>query len=166
MSDRFFLPGIFLMNRMRKKPIINNYIVYLGLSYATVLLIPLLIIVTGVSTMLYLYKEQIKEADLDKLVHCVQMIDDELISMTYRVTQVAQNADIRTMAELDKIESSNILQYKEGISALQNIINYATPGLQNDLYIYCNKADTVIYDSTLYRTGLFEKYLEIGRAHV
>ncbi|SOY28680.1 HTH-type transcriptional regulator YesS [Acetatifactor muris] len=160
MSDRFFLPGIFLMNRMRKKPIINNYIVYLGLSYATVLLIPLLIIVTGVSTMLYLYKEQIKEADLDKLVHCVQMIDDELISMTYRVTQVAQNADIRTMAELDKIESSNILQYKEGISALQNIINYATPGLQNDLYIYCNKADTVIYDSTLYRTGLFEKYLE------
>ena len=141
------------MNRMRKKPIINNYIVYLGLSYATVLLIPLLIIVTGVSTMLYLYKEQIKEADLDKLVHCVQMIDDELISMTYRVTQVAQNADIRTMAELDKIESSNILQYKEGISALQNIINYATPGLQNDLYIYCNKADTVIYDSTLYRTG-------------
>jgi len=146
---------------MRKFHIKHNYIVYLGMSYATVLLVPLLVIIIGVSALLHLYSNQVRQSDIDKIKHSIQLIDGELTNMTYMVTQVVQNPDIQASAKLDTIDRASMLQYQKGIAALQNITKYGISGLREQFYVYFNKVDAVLYDSSLYHADLFEKYLSV-----
>lgn len=149
----------------KRKTLKNNYVIYLLLSYASVLLVPVIVIAIGITTLFYMYSRQVKQSDIDKIDHSIQLIDDQLTSVTYMVSSIARNTEVIAVSEAE-LDKAGLRQYSEAIQALQNITRYNSPGLEDNFYIYFRKTDSVIYDSTLYRAGLFEQYLTdwgIGR---
>ncbi len=141
-----------------KKSARNNYVTYLLLSFTSVLLVPFLVIAIGITALFYMYSHQVTQSNIDKIDHSIDLIDDELTSVTYMVSSMATNADVVAASGVE-LDTAGLRAITTAIQALKSITRYTTPGLEDEYYIYFRESDSVIYESTLYRGALFEQYL-------
>lgn len=142
----------------RKRPSKNSYVLYLLLSFISVLLVPIIVIAIGITTLFYMYSQQVMQSNIDKIDHSIELIDDQLTSVTYMVSSIAKNTEVIAASEAD-FDTAGLRQYSAAIQALKSITRFSTPGLEDEYYVYFRKTDSVIYESTLYRAALFEQYL-------
>lgn len=138
----------------------SNLIVHFWISYATVLLIPILIITLGLIAEFYVVNQDINASNLSKMEHSVQLIDNELDIIEKAATQVAAIAIVKDSASREGINEKNILQYKNSIQQISNVLKYQGKQLTDQTYVYYNKLNYVVFEEALYRETLFFSYLE------
>lgn len=136
----------------------NNYVTYLLLSFTSVLLVPFLVIAIGITTLFYMYSRQVTQSNIDKIDHSIELLDDQLQTITYMVSSMATNSDVVAAAGVE-LDNTGLRAITTAIQALKSITRYTTPGLEDEYYVYFRDTDSVIYESTLYRGALFEQYL-------
>ena len=140
----------------------KNLVSILWKSYLLVLVIPIIII--GISA-LYSYIKlnyDVKQSNISKLEHSVELIEKNLLSLNIMAQQSVSSKTIQSIAALDEVEVSTILQYKDGMDELAAILKYQKQGIGfiDTFFLYLNQVDYCIYEGSFYQFKLFEKYLD------
>ncbi len=138
----------------------SNPIVHFWISYATVLLIPLAIVTLGLIGEFYVVNEDINASNLSKMEHSVQLIDGELDMVEAAALRLSVNSFVKDLASKESITDENILQFKDSIRQISNIIYQQSTRIKTEKYIYFNKLDYVIFEESLYQEVLFSWYLK------
>lgn len=138
----------------------SNPIVHFWISYATVLLIPIAIITLGLIGEFYVVNEDINASNLSKMEHSVQMIDGELDLVEAAALRLSVNSFVKDSASKESINNENILQFKNSIKQISNVIYQQSTRIKNEKYIYFNKLNYIIFEESLYQESLFFWYLD------
>ena len=138
----------------------SNPIVHFWISYATVLLIPIAIITLGLIGEFYVVNEDINASNLSKMEHSVQMIDGELDLVEAAALRLSVNSFVKDSASKESINNENILQFKNSIKQISNVIYQQSTRIKNEKYIYFNKLIYIIFEESLYQESLFFWYLD------
>ena len=138
----------------------SNPIVHFWISYATVLLIPLAIVTLGLIGEFYAVNEDINASNLSKMEHSVQLIDGELDLVEAAALRLSVNSFVKDLASKESINDENILQFKNSIKQISNVIYQQSTRIKTEKYIYFNKLDYIIFEESLYQEELFSWYLE------
>lgn len=138
----------------------SNVIVHFWISYIAVLIIPVLVIAVGIIGAFYIVDQEIKESNLSKMEHSIQLIDNELEVLEATAVQVTEISSIKSSAFYHYVDGIRMLQLKKGIDTLMNLLQYQGVRLMDKFYIYYNRLGYLIYEGSLYREKLFlENYL-------
>lgn len=138
----------------------KNVIIHFWISYITVLMIPVLVIVLGVVGTFYMVNQEIHQSNLNKMEHSIQLIENELRVLEATAVQVTEISSIKTSAFYYEIDGIRMLQFKKGIDILMNLFQYQGIRLMDKFYIYYNRLGYLIYEGSLYQEKLFlENYL-------
>lgn len=150
------------MMRGFKKGQGQNLVSLLLRSYLLMIVIPIAII--GVSACYSFTKinADIKEANISKLEHSVELIETNLLALNRMAQQAVSAKAVRGVTSIEEVEVSNILQYKHGIDELATILKYQKQGVGfiDKFFLYMNSVDYCFFENSLYNYHFFESYLE------
>lgn len=136
----------------------HNSIFRFMVSYAGVLLIPLLVCLLSYQFAFNTVKEEIKQNNLSMLTRSKNLIDGQLGTIQSLMIQTADNTTIMSFAnkELDKPNGFYTAASK-AISEMAYIFKYANTDILGDVYLYIDKTDYIVTRYDLYQTKLYHK---------
>lgn len=145
------------LQRMRQK----NTVFHFLSSYFMVLALPMIIITIGIFGVYWSMEKQNRNANLVKMEHSIQLIDNSLSALHSMAVQGTSSGMIKRTAALDEVERTNILEFKDGLDALSSILLYQEQGVGfvKEYYLYFNKSKYSVYTQTLYKENIFDGYL-------
>lgn len=148
--------------KMKQESKGKNLVSILWKSYLLVLIIPIVII--GISAFYSFSKlnHDVKQSNISKLEHSVELIEKNLLTLNIMAQQSVGSKTIQSIAALDEVEVSTILQYKDGMDELSTILKYQKQGIGfiDKFFLYLNQVDYCIYEGSFYKFQLFEQYLD------
>lgn len=140
----------------------RNLVSLLLRSYLLMLVLPILII--GISACYSFTKinADIKEANISKLEHSVELIETNLLALNRMAQQAVSAKAVRGVTSIEEVDGTNILQYKHGIDELATILKYQKQGVGfiDKFFLYMNRVDYCFFENSLYNYHFFETYLE------
>ena len=139
-----------------KKLYLQNSIFRFMVSYAGVLLIPLLVCLLSYQFAFNTVEEEIKENNLSMLTRSKNLIDGQLNTIRSLMMQSADNAVITSFAN-EALVKPNIF-YSDAskvISELAYIFKYSNTEILDDIYLYIDKTDYIVTRYDLYKTSLY-----------
>lgn len=148
------------MGRWRKARQKNSVIHFLT-SYFMVLTLPMIIITAGILGIYWSMESQNRNANLVKMEHSIQLIDNSLSALHSMAVQGTSSGTIRRTAAMKEVERTNILEFKDGLDILSSILLYQEQGVGfvEEYYLYFNKTKYSVYKQTLYKENIFDTYL-------
>lgn len=142
-----------------KKIYCNNSIIQFWISYAIVLILPLVILSWGFKSAFYVMEEDINESNITMLSHSKSLIDIQLKAMESKALQISNNSKMCNLAERKVFDANFFQDASVVISEYNNLMRYQEVNLVNSSYVYMKNSDYVIYENTLYKLNNFEKYI-------
>ena len=141
-----------------RKLYLHNSIFRFMVSYAGVLLIPLLVCLLSYQFAFNTVKEEIKQNNLSMLTRSKNLIDGQLDIIQSLMMQSADNSTIISFANKELDQSNEFYSAaSKTISEMAYIFKYANTDLLGDIYLYINKTDYIVTRYDLYKTKLFHK---------
>lgn len=136
----------------------HNSIFRFMISYAGVLLIPLLVCLLSYQFAFNTVKEEIKQNNLSMLKRNKNQIDGQLDTIHSLMMQSADNNVIMSFVdkELDKPNEFYATASK-AISEMAYIFKYSNADILGDVYLYIDKMDYIVTRYDLYKTKLFHQ---------
>ncbi|MBE5961888.1 MAG: AraC family transcriptional regulator [Lachnospiraceae bacterium] len=146
------------LRRLMEKDLVAHF----WISYLLVLTLPVMIIFIGILAAFWSISADIRESNLTKMEHSIQLIDNNLSSLHSMAVQGTSSTSVKTVATFSQVERDNILKYKDGIDILSTILLYENQGVGfiSESYLYFNKSQYCFYEGALYKPNIFERYLE------
>lgn len=142
-----------------KKIYYNNSIIQFLLSYAVVLILPLVIVITGFYLAFSVVENQINQSNITMINHSKSLIDSQLGAMESKVLQISKNFKICDLANDTIVNSDFFIDVKLAINEYENAMRYQEVSLVKSSYIYMMNSNYVIYEGTLYKLEQFQKYI-------
>lgn len=143
-----------------KKLYLHNSIFRFMISYAAVLLIPLLVCLLSYQLTFNTVKEEIEENNLSMLTRSKNLIDDQVQTLRTSMLQSADNSKIiNFVKEQPDVKPLNQYYSKalSAISELSYIFKYSNADILNDVYIYVPKSDYIVTRYDLYKSELYHQ---------
>lgn len=137
----------------------KNFIIQFLISYILILAIPLLLLSYGFQKAFEIVEKDIENSHISVLQNSVNIIEGQLEEIQGLALQMSQNTKIQEYAKYQKDEKSYIIPALRVIDEYYNMMHYQSIDLLGDHYLYFPGKDLVLYQSTLYRPEIFEKYL-------
>lgn len=142
-----------------KVPYKKNFIMQFLISYILILAIPLLVLSYGFQKAFEIVEKDIENSHISVLQNSVNIIEGQLDEIQGLALQMSQNAQIQNFAEFQKEEKDYVMPALKVIDTYYDMMLYQSIDLLGDHYLYFQGKDLVLYQSTLYRPEIFEKYL-------
>lgn len=137
----------------------KNSIVQFLISYILILAIPMLILGYGFQKAFEIVENDIADSHISVLQNSVNIIDGQLEEMQGLALQISQNVKIQDFAGFQKEDNGYIVPALRVIDEYYNMMHYQSIELMGESYLYFQGKDLILYQSTLYRPEVFEKYL-------
>lgn len=137
----------------------ENSIVQFWVSYLLVLIVPLLIVFGGFQYVFHVVEEDTKTTNIMLLDHSVSLLDNDLNALESMALQASQNTKLREIGSLTKNDANYSLLALDVMKDFYSLMRYQGINILDEAYIYLNKLGYVMYDSTIYRSDIFEKYV-------
>lgn len=139
-----------------RKLYLHNSIFRFMISYAGVLLIPLLVCLLSYQFAFITVKQDIIENNLSTLTKSRNLIDSQLQGISSLMKQSADNATIISFTDKE-FEKPNLFyaDASKVISELAYIFKYSNTNILDDIYLYIDKTDYIVTTYDLYRTSLY-----------
>ena len=139
-----------------KKLYLHNSIFRFMISYAGVLLIPLLVCLLSYHFTFKTVKDEITQNNLSMLTRSTNLIDEQVQTISSLIMQAADNGKINKFADKKLIHANEF--YSEAldvISELSYIFRYSNTDIFSDLYLYIDKTDYIVTRYELYKSELY-----------
>lgn len=134
----------------------KNSIIKFMVSYAIILLLPLLISLVSYQITFHIVEEDIKENNLSMMNHSKNMIDLQIRAIDSLMLQSVNNSTILFFSELEMNNNKKFYYDSlEAIRALDDIFKYANIDIVNDVYIYLKKSDYVMRRKEIYKSKFY-----------
>ena len=148
------------MNKLQKRLQKNSVLHFLS-SYFMVLTLPMMVITIGILSVYWSMENQNRNANLVKMEHSIQLIDNSLSALHSMAVQGMSSSIVKKVAAMEQVEAENILEFKDGLDTLSSILMYQEQGVGfvKDYYLYFNKTNYSVYMQTLYKENIFDPYL-------
>ena len=146
------------MKRLRQLYSQNSIIQFL-VSYILVLILPLFILSYGFNTAFKIVKQDIEDSYITMMSHSASILDNEVEKLERLALQMTRDGSVRAFARYKRGDTDYILTAMKGLDNVYDLMNYQSIELLEAPYIYFQGMDLVMYDSTYYQPGIFEKYL-------
>lgn len=141
-----------------RKLYLHNSIFRFMVSYAVVLLVPLLVCLLSYQFAFNTVEEEIKENNLSMLKRSKSLIDGQLKTIGSLMMQSADNPKIVSFANKTREKSNEFYTAASGvISELAYIFKYSNADILEDVYLYIDKTDYIVTRYDLYKTSLYHK---------
>ena len=141
-----------------RKLYLHNSIFRFMISYAGVLLIPLLVCLLSYQFAFNTVKEEIKENNLSMLTRSRNLIDAQIETIHSLMMQSADNNTIISFIDKDLDRPNEFYTAaSKAISELAYIFKYSNTDILDDIYLYVDKTDYIVTRYELYKTQLFHK---------
>ena len=141
-----------------RKLYLHNSIFRFMISYAGVLLIPLLVCLLSYQFAFNTVKEEIKENNLSMLKRSRNLIDAQIETIHSLMMQSADNDAIISFIDKDLDKPNEFYATaSKAISELAYIFKYSNTDILDDIYLYVDKTDYIVTRYELYKTQLFHK---------
>ncbi|MBT9777515.1 helix-turn-helix domain-containing protein [Clostridium sp. MCC353] len=137
----------------------KNFIIQFLISYILILTIPLLILSYGFQRAFEIVEKDIENSHISVLQNSVNIIESQLEEIQSLALQMSQNARIQEFAQFQKEDKQYVMPALKVIDEYYNMMHYQSIDLLGDHYLYFQGKDLILYQSTLYRPEIFEKYL-------
>jgi YesN/AraC family two-component response regulator len=137
----------------------NNSIIQFWISYAIVLILPLVILSWGFKSAFYVMEQDINESNITMLSHSKSLIDIQLKAMESKVLQISNNSKVCNLAERKVLDGKFFQDASLVLNEYDNLMRYQEVNLVNSSYVYMKNSDYVMYGNTLYKLNNFEKYI-------
>ena len=139
-----------------KKLYLYNSIFRFMVSYAGVLLIPLLVCLLSYQFAFNTVEEGIKENNLSMLKRSKNLIDGQLITISSLMMQSADNPKIISFSnkEIGK-HNEFYTEASDVISEMSYIFKYSNTDILENIYLYVDKTDYIVTRYDLYKTHLY-----------
>jgi AraC-like DNA-binding protein len=151
--------GEIVMNKL-KKMYLNNLIVQFWVSYAIVLILPIVIVIWGFKSAFYVMGQDISESNITMLNHSKSLIDFQFKSMEAKALQISQDPSICNLEEKTKIDNSFFEKAVSTISEYRDLIRYQEVNIIDEATIYMDNSEYVIYQNGLYKLDNFQNYIK------
>ena len=141
-----------------KKLYLHNSIFRFMISYAVVLLIPLLVCLLSYQFTFNTVKEEITQNNLSMLTRSSNLIDEQVQNISLLIMQAADNTKINKFADKELNYPNEF--YSEAldvISELSYIFKYSNTDIFTNLYLYIDKTDYIVTRYELYRSKLYHQ---------
>ena len=125
-------------------------------SYAGVLLVPLLVCLLSYQFAFNTDKEEIQQNNLSILTRSKNLIDGQLSTIHSLIMQTADNNTIMSLTNEERSRDFYIKASK-AISEMPYIFKYANADLLEDVYLYIDKTDYILTRYDLYQSELYHK---------
>lgn len=146
------------MNKL-KKIYLNNLIIQFLVSYAIVLILPLVILIWGFRSAFNVTEQDISDSNITMLNHSKSLIDYQFKSMESKALQISQDSKICDLMEKDKVDSTFFLDAASTINEYKDLIRYQEVNIIDEATIYMDNSEYVIYQNGLYKLNNFESYI-------
>lgn len=141
-----------------RKLYLHNSIFRFMISYAGVLLIPLLVCLLSYQFAFNTVKEEIKQNNLSMLTRSRNLIDAQIETIHSLMMQSADNNTIISFIDKDLDRPNEFYTAaSKAISELAYIFKYSNTDILDDIYLYVDKTDYIVTRYELYKTQLFHK---------
>lgn len=147
------------MNKL-KKLYLNNLIVQFWMSYAIVLIIPLVIVMWGFKSAFNVMEKDISESNITMLNHSKSLIDMQLRAMESKALQISQDSKICDLADKKIIDSSFFEEASEAIDEHANLIRYQEVNLVDESSIYMDNTKYIICENGFYKLDDYKNYIK------
>lgn len=137
----------------------KNSIIQFLISYILILAIPLLVLSYGFQKAFEIVEKDIEDSHISVLQNSVNIVENQLEEIQALALQMSQNAKIQDFAKFEKGEKGYIVPALNVIDEYYNMMHYQSIEILGDNYLYFRGKDLILYQSTLYRPEIFEKYL-------
>lgn len=141
-----------------KKLYLHNSIFRFMISYAGVLLVPLLVCLLSYQFTFKTVKEEIKENNLSMITRSKNLIDGQVKTISSLMMQTADNHKVIKFADKKAVESSKFYsEASDVISELAYIFKYTNTDIFNDIYLYIDNTSYIVTRYDLYKSDLYYK---------
>lgn len=141
-----------------KKLYLHNSVFRFMISYATVLIVPLMVCLLSYQITFNTVREEIKQNNLTMLTRSKELIDEQVQSLRRLMLQSADNRRILAFVKEDignDAPNKYFAKANAAISEMGYIFKYANANIFDDVYVYVNKSDYIITRYDLYKTDLY-----------
>ena len=141
-----------------RKLYLHNSIFRFMISYAGVLLIPLLVCLLSYQFTFKIVKEEITQNNLSMLTQSKNLIDGQVEAISSLLMQTADNNKIVKFADKSLVgPSAFYADAADVISELSYIFKYSNTDIFSDLYLYIDKTGYIVTRYDLYKSELYHK---------
>lgn len=137
----------------------NNSIFRFWTSYLLVLIVPLLLVFGGFQYVFYVVEQDARQTNVTMLEHSINLFDSDLSSLETMARQASQNLKVMEFSSIDTLNGDTALLAKKAMNEFSSLVSYHGIYALDQSYIYFLKSNYVMYDATLYRPDIFEKYV-------
>lgn len=147
------------MNKL-KKMYLNNLIVQFWVSYAIVLILPLVIVIWGFKSAFYVMEQDISESNITMLNHSKSLIDIQLKAMESKALQISQDSKICNLVEKKTVNNLFFQEASEAIDEYYDLMRYQEVNIVDDSSIYMDNSEYVICKNGFYKLNNYQNYIK------
>lgn len=139
----------------------KNTIIQFLISYILVFIIPLMTLAYGFQSAFKIVESEINRSSMFVLEQGINQIDEELSVIRSMALQMSQSQNLKELASNTNIDAKYIEKVTGAIEEYYGNMRYQRINLVGDTYIYLKNRNRVLYENTIYRFEVFEKYLKL-----
>jgi AraC-like DNA-binding protein/predicted NAD-dependent protein-ADP-ribosyltransferase YbiA (DUF1768 family) len=126
-----------------------------------VLIIPLATLLYGFKSAFQVVENNINESSIFVLKNGIAKIDEEIKALQGISLQMSQSANLKDFGGKTVVNSDYAKQALGVMEEYNNSLRYQGIKLIKNNYVYFNARDIVIYENSLYRVDIFERYIKL-----
>ncbi|MBE6024134.1 MAG: helix-turn-helix domain-containing protein [Cellulosilyticum sp.] len=141
-----------------RKLYLHNSIFRFMISYAGVLLIPLLVCLLSYQFTFKIVKEEITQNNLAMLTQNKNLIDEQVKTISSLMMQIADNNKVEKFSNQTLVKKNVFFKdATDVIEELAYIFKYSNTDILSDLCLYIDKSDYIVTRYELYRSQLYHE---------